>query len=229
MCSNKRRPRHVTTAPTERVDLDLPARSRHTLPCLTVPSTPHADTWLAGRDSGHNAVMAPQPIDVVIVGGRPAGAAAARLLAACGRLASRCHPVAGSCSTSSAPRPQSTRQVSWRAPATRSGGATRPRAPPVSLTAPPVCRWNGMPSTRCCSDSQRRPAHTFSPTRSCGADSSRRSTAAPGRPQRGSPPRPATQARTPSRRNSSSTDPAGPASSHAAGSVCTTSVGPRWP
>lgn len=74
----------MTTAPTERVDLDLPARSRHTLPCLTVPSTPHADTWLAGRDSGHNAVMAPQPIDVVIVGGGPAGAAAARLLAAWG-------------------------------------------------------------------------------------------------------------------------------------------------
>ena len=45
-----------------------------------------ADTahWPVSRDSGHNAVVAPHALDAVIIGGGPAGAAAARLLATWG-------------------------------------------------------------------------------------------------------------------------------------------------
>ncbi len=40
--------------------------------------------WLVACDSGHNGAMAPHAVEVVIVGGGPAGAAAARLLATWG-------------------------------------------------------------------------------------------------------------------------------------------------
>ena len=186
--------------------------------------------------------MAPQPVEVVIVGGGPAGAAAARLLAAWGHSVQLLTKTADRSRSLGESLPPSCRKLFDLLGATAaidaagflaSSGNTVWWGEQTTRTASFTDGTTGLQVERRDFDALLLRLAAEAGANSAGHSARTRGAARAGRrppragPQRRFATRPATRAPTPSRHSSSSTVPAVPASSHAAGSVCTMPVARR--